>query len=829
MRSASRCGSGLARAALGALFAGFAPWAHAQVRIETEDHAERRQEYLMAPREYPFLRVPPGALMRAHLDVENRFGLLARANMAASQVGLASAWRSIGPTTINGGAAAGRVTAIAVHPTQNNIVYAGGAQGGIWKSTDGGDSWAAISDGQCSLAVGSITIDPVNPSIIYVGTGEQNNSGDSYYGCGILRSTDGGSTWTQFGGSIFVTTTGGGRIGHIVIDKSTAGSTTATTLLASSSLGLYRSTNSGQTWSQVLTGGNVSGLAVDPGNSGVWYAAIGNYGTASSQNGVYKSTNGGVSWTQLTLGITTTVGRIELAIAPSNGNVLYAAIEDRTPQASTSQQLLGIWRSSDAGVTWSKATATNASCAAQCWYDLAIAVDRTNAARVYMSGFSFYRSEDSANTFGNFGTSIHVDHHAITFDPIDPNAVFVGTDGGVYRTPNKGLNWVNLNNGLAIAQFYNGISLHPSDTLTVIGGTQDNGTLQYSGAPSWSSIIGGDGGFTAINQKSPNFMFGELEWLPAPNQGGNGPRRADAPGAFFRNKNTGIDVTDRAQFIPPYVMDPTNPLTLYFGTYRIFRTIDNGETWAAMSPDLSKTGTGTVTAIGVSATDPKVLYAGMNDGNVKVTRDSGATWTTINAGLPNRVITQIIVDEVDPATAYLTNSGFGMPHVWRTTDGGTTWSNISGDLPNVPVSTLVLIPRSKDLYIGTDVGVFRSTNGGAAWVPFMEGFPNVAVFGLAFNDRTRKLVAATHGRGMFQYSLPALVLRGDVDGDGKITAADAQLVLMATVGLSLPAGVFAFPSGDANCDGVTNALDAQIILSFLVGQNTSQFCINTIR
>src|SRR6185369_1852458 len=152
----------------------------------------------------------------------------------------------------------------------------------------------------------------------------------------------------------------------------------------------------------------------------------------------------------------------------------------------------------------------------------------------------------------------------------------------------------------------------------------------------------------------------------------------------------------------------------------------------------------------------------------------------------------------------LTTSGFGLPHVWKTLDGGTTWTTISGTLPNVPVNALALIPRSKDLYIGTDLGVFRSIDGGTNWVPFMEGFPNVAVFSLVFNDRTRKLVAATHGRGMFQYSLPALVLRGDVDGDGKVTAADAQLVLMAAVGLPLPPGVFAFPNGDVNCDGITN-------------------------
>jgi len=822
MPSASRCASLLVVVGL------FASSAGAQVRTEAPDHALRRLEYLMQPREYPFDRVPAGALMRARLDVETRFGLRARSSMAATEMGLATAWRSIGPTTISNGVAAGRVTAVAVNPVDPLVIYAGGAQGGVWKTTDAGLSWTPLTDNQCSLAVGSIDIDPVNPSIVYVGTGEQNNSGDSYYGCGVLRSTDGGATWTQLGANLFVTSTGGARIGHIVIDRATAGSASTTTLLASTSFGLYRSTNSGQTWTQVLTSSNVSSLVANQTDPRIWYAAIGSYAADASQNTVFKSTDGGVSWTPLNLGIGTTVGRIELAIAPSDANVLYAAVEDRTKGASTATQLLGIWRSTDAGATWTKTTATGASCASQCWYDLSIAVDRTNPARVYMGGFSFYRSDDSANTFTNIGTQIHVDHHAIAFGS-DPNVVLVGTDGGVYRTANGGGSWTSLNSNLAITQFYHGVSLHPSDTLTVVGGTQDNGTLQYSGAPSWDAIIGADGGFTAINPQNPAFMFGEIEWLGGSNAVVNGPRRRDPVTGTYRLKNAGIDLTDRALFIPPYVMDQSNPFTLYFGTYRVYRTTDNAETWTPISPDLSKTGSGRISAIGWAPTDARTLYVGLSDGNVQVTRDSGVTWNPITAGLPNRAITEIVVDESDPATAYLTNSGFGTPHVWRTSDGGLTWTNISGDLPNVPVNALVLVPRTKELYIGTDLGVFRSTNGGASWVPFVEGFPNVAVFALAFNDRTRKLVAATHGRGMFQYSLPALVLRGDVDGDGKITAADAQLVLMATVGLPVPAGAFAFPNGDVNCDGVTTALDAQIILSFLVGQPTNQFCVNTIK
>jgi hypothetical protein len=764
--------------------------------------------------------------MIARRNLEARFGLQARSSMVSSQLGLATGWRSIGPTTINNGAAAGRVTAVAVDPMQSDIVYAGGAQGGVWRSLDAGGTWTALGDNQCSLAIGSLVIDPINPRIVYAGTGEQNNSADSYYGCGVLRSTNGGDTWTQLGAEVFVSATGGARIGHMLIDRSTAGSPTNTTLLASTSFGLYRSANSGTTWTRPLTG-NVSGLASDPSNPRIYYAAVGNYGASAAQNGIFKSTDGGVTWTQLPVAFGTTVGRIELAVAKSNSNVLYATVEDRTTGGSTREQLLGIWRSTDAGATWTKTAATGANCASQCWYNMFVEVDPTNEARVYFGGLSFYRSEDSAKTFTNVGAAIHVDQHALAFDPADPNVIYVGNDGGVYRSTNRGSGWLSRNSNLAITQFYHGVSLHPTDTNTVLGGTQDNGTLQFRGDPSWSQVLGADGGFTAINPLDPSNMFAEIQWTPT-GGGGGGPRRRSLGGGY-QLKTAGIDLTDRGQFIPPLVMDLPRPTTLYFGTFRLYRTTDNAESWTPISPDLSRSGAGTITAIGLAPSDPRTVYVGLNDGNVQVTRDSGVTWTPVIAGLPTRAITEIIVDAEDAATAYLTNSGFGTPHVWRTTDAGTTWTNISGDLPNVPVNALVVIPGSRELFLGTDLGMFRSTNGGQTWLPFQTGFPNAAVFSLTFNDRSRQIVAATHGRGMFRYELPPPMLRGDVDLDGKVTAADAQIVLMAAVGLPLPSGAFAFPNGDANCDGLTSVLDAQIILSFVVGQPTSQFCVNTVK
>ncbi|HEY9228311.1 MAG TPA: hypothetical protein VIP11_16765, partial [Gemmatimonadaceae bacterium] len=397
MHVLSRFGRPTARVALAAIIAvAAATTLGAQREEEGPEHATRRQEYLEQPRRFPFLRIPPGALFRARLDVEARFGLAARASIRATQLGLATGWRSLGPTTINNGQAAGRVSALAIHPTTPGIVYAGGAQGGVWRSDNNGQSWTPLGDKQCSLAIGSVAIDPINPSIVYAGTGEQHNSADSYYGCGVLRSTDAGDTWTQLGADAFVSPTGGGaQIGHMVVDKASAGTVNATQLVASTSLGLYRSTNSGVSWTRVMAG-RWSGLVVHPTNPRIYYAALGNYGATATDNGVYKSVDGGATWTKLSITFSGTPGRIELAIATSDPNVLYATVEDRTAGALTSTQLLGIWRTSDAGVTWSKATANGASCASQCWYDMYVAVDPTNAARVYFGGLSFYRSEDSA-------------------------------------------------------------------------------------------------------------------------------------------------------------------------------------------------------------------------------------------------------------------------------------------------------------------------------------------------------------------------------------------------------------------------------------------------
>ena len=697
------------------------------------DNPRRRWEYFYNQRAYPFDRIPPGALQRARAQLRNRLFLQAVPPPIAG-----TQWNSIGPEGIPINIRSiGRLTAIAVHPTNSNIIYIGGAQGGVWKTTDGGAFWTPMTDGECSLAMGDLAIDPINPEIVYAGTGEQHFSGDSYYGCGLLRSTDGGASWTHLGASVFQTDSGGARISRVVIDPSTAGATATTTVLVASTFGLFRSVDGGTNWTEILSG-TVTDLVVDPSDSGIWYAAV--WG-----GGVFKSTDSTATWTQLTDGFPSSqVGRINLAIAPSSPATLYAAIHN-----SQTSELLGIWKTVDGGSNWAQLSASNASCRTQCWYDLAIAVHPTNPDLVYFGGVSLYASFDGGTSFINIRGLIHVDQHAIVFDPQDPDVVFIGNDGGIFRSTDGGITWASLNTNLARTQFYAGISLHPTDALIAMGGTQDNGTLQYSGSPGWLHVLGGDGGYTAIDFTDPSIRYAETQW--STNSTFSGPRRSDGGG--FVSKNNGIDVSDQALFIPPLVMDPANPHTLYFGTFRLYRTTDRAETWTPISDNLSR-GNGRISAIAPAFADAAVVYVGTSDGAIQITTDGGTTWNSIEGALPRRFVTDVAVDPLDWRTAYVTFSGFNSGHVFRTTDAGATWQNATSNLPDLPVNAIVLDPAARETAIvGTDLGVFMTGDSGTTWTVLSNGFPSVAVFDIAYNPATGVLLAATHGRGMFSLTL----------------------------------------------------------------------------
>jgi photosystem II stability/assembly factor-like uncharacterized protein len=799
---------------------------------QVPDQPMLRWQYFYEQRAYPFNEVPSGALRRGWLQMRDRWPALLAGDATASILAATRNWLPIGPAPIAGGYS-GRISTIAVHPSDSDILYLGGAQGGVWKSIDGGASWAPLTDRECSLAMGSIAIDPVNPQIVYAGTGEMHFSADSYYGCGVLRSVDGGATWTQYGGEIFDTNIGGARISKLIVDPPTAGSVSTTTVYAATTVGVYVSRDSGITWSRLLDG-VATDLVMHPADPRILHAAIGlPGGTGAANNGVYRSDDGGATWTHQTTGFPgTNVGRIALAIAPSAPSVLYAAVQDQLSGGGGSDgRLLGIYKTTNGGSTWSRTTAAGADCASQCWYNLTIATDPRDPEIVYFGGVLLYRSDNGGAQFNNILRDIHVDQHAITFDPRNPDRLYVGNDGGIYRSTNGGVSWVSLNTNLALTQFYAGISLHPTDPGIALGGTQDNGTLEYGGVDTWSIVLGGDGGYTAIDYQNPLYNWAETQWSAG--SGFSGPRLRVGPGQFGARKVNGIDLNDRAQFIPPLVMDPTTPTTLYFGTFRVYRTTDRGDFWQTISPDLSRGANGRITSIAPSRSDPATIWVGTNDGAVQVTRDGGATWNLRIDGLPNRVVTDIAVDATDPATAVITLSGFGTGHVFRTTNAGVSWTDISTNLPDVPVNAALTNPSlGSDIFIGTDLGVFQTTDGTTTWTPIVDGLPNSAVFDLAYNAQTGFVVAATHGRGMFSFR-PQVIARLIVAPDSIRFNALADSIRLAvtafdTLGTQLPDPQVAWRSLDAtiatvDADGLVRSIangETAVIASYAGAADT---------
>lgn len=709
--------------------------------------AAQENEQIRARMEYARMRLysGPGADL-AVLQQNARGELLALGFDGAAPFSLLNArWQPIGPTRVDDGAGefAGRVSAIAIHPTDPGILYIGGAQGGVWKTENGGASWTPLTDEECSLAMGSIAIDPVEPDIVYAGTGEQHFSGDSYYGCGVLRSLDGGQTWEQLGGDIFVRRTsftgrngmgaGGARISKVLVDPATAGSANATTVLAASSFGLFRSTSSGLDWTRVLEG-IATDLVAHPHDPSVLFAGI--YG-----EGIHRSSDGGVSWTRLSIGFPSEPGRIILAIAPSSPDVVYAGVVHGLEAALRGNDMW-IYRTEDGGENWEQRVAEDASCWSQCWYDFAMAVHPLDADRVFLGTVVLYESSDGGMIFEQIHPdNVWVDQHHLLFDTLSgPNVLYVANDGGVFRSDNAGADWVHLNSNLAVSQFYRGIGLHPSDPSVALGGTQDQGTLRSSGGTTiWTRVVPGDGGYTAFDFEDPGVWYAETQWIAGRI---GGPRRN---GVLSRR---GIDRNERGLFIPPLVMDPVDSRRLYFGTQSIYRTDDAAREWV---PIYTHPLDSVITAIAPSPADPRTVYAAIRRGAVVATHDGGETWLESGQGLPDRFLGDLAAHPDDPDQAYVVAGGFLSGHVFQTTDGGRSWQDRTGDLPDHPVNAVIYDPADPNaVYVGTDFGVFHSPGGGDTWNRLQDGLPVSAVYALAAQPGTGRLVAATHGRGMFE-------------------------------------------------------------------------------
>jgi hypothetical protein len=858
-------------------------------RESERDDVRGREEWFYRQRRYPLAAIPGGARLKALARKEemrraqrelaiSAAGRNARVFIAPRMLASTTTWTPIGPAPTvssdsNVGLVSGRVTGLAVDPTNSSIVYAGGAQGGVWKSTDAGAHWKPTFDAENTLAVGSIAIDPSSCApgpctTLYVGTGEQNFSGDSYYGAGIYKSTDGGATWTQIPGETitnpqagapnsflppapgaFNQLVGGVHIGAIVVHPAAPTRIFAAVQIfenvgGGASSGLYCSDDSGATWTQVISGAIGTDVAIHPAGT-VGYAALGsNNGDTDNrdtigQNGVYKSTNvnapcASQTWTPVSkapVPTGTAAGMIRLGLAPSDAaaKTLYAAVANpisTTPPFNTT--LAGVFRTVDGGTTWTNVTPPHDFCMNQCDYDLVLKVHPTDPNTVFAGGSGVFnggmpyfllRTNNGLSASPTWtqiaqdssGTLLHVDQHAIAFGFSAPNAVssiFVGTDGGVWSSPlpapSSPITWTDLNQTLQLSQFYPGISIDPTTANLGYGGTQDNGTQKYAAAQQWAEQAPcGDGGYTAIDASTPSTVYAACQNIHI--------RKSLDSGAdnFSTVADSGINQSDRVEFIAPLVIDPVSTSRLYFGTFRVWQTLDGAMSWTAISPDLTAgpANAPDLTSLSVSSLNSDVVYAGTFDSKVWRTTNAsaggGATWTELDGGtLPPRAITEVVADPHNQDTVFVTVSGFSgfqinppatdtQGHVFRCSATQSTCTDISGTgagaLPNVPVNAIVVDPIdaiSDTLYIGTDVGVFASTDGGTTWQPdypgMPNGLPNVAVLSLTLQPTARILRAGTHGRGAWDLQLnnvAPLRLASLAPASASVTATNLTLTL----------------------------------------------------
>ncbi|HET7106827.1 MAG TPA: Ig-like domain repeat protein [Candidatus Acidoferrum sp.] len=816
--------------------------------VNGQDDITKRAEWFYKQRSSVNGRLPAGARQKAFEHVQQMMvaeGKLKQrvdgtyAEVMPESGTSTTTWTSIGPSPTLGssfGPVTGRITTIAVDPTDStgNTVLIGGAQGGIWRTTDGGTTWTAQGDQNASLAMGSIAFAPSQPATVYAGTGEQASIGfDVYYGAGVLISSDSGRTWRQtctvasatcpfIGPYNDITpfgffTLGGTRISYVSVNPSHPNMVLVaaqTQFVQGTTEGVYCSDNSGATWSNILP--DEMSTFVGFASSSVAYAALGNpFGSANGTpngNGIYKATSIGttcstIHFTRLvstSLPLQSTMGRIDLGIAPSDGNTVYASIADGTNGSATN---LGVYVTTDGGTNWATTQAPDV-CRQQCWYDNVVKVDPNNKQIVFFAGgavttggapFWVVRTKTGGTSWSSAIPNVappnagvpHVDSHAIAFVKLPTGKVraYLGNDGGIWRTDDAeatSVTWTNLNgSALTLSQFYPAISIHPSSPSIAVGGTQDNGTQSYGGAATWANLnICGDGTGTAIDAMVPSTVYIAC----------NGPNVL----ASYQNGQTGtfslavngINGSDYSNFVPPLVVDPEQPGVVYLGTTTVYQSVDSGNNWTTIQAGLGNGGSQTaITALAVAPTNSKSLYAGMSTGQIFVTSDvtsgNGMQAVPGQGSLPPRTVSAIAGDPADATgqTAYAAFSGFSfvvntsgffvndpIGHIFKTTDRGATWVDVScsvancmtpagTDLPNIPVNDVVVDPDVPGtIYAATDLGVFVGTCTGTpcgtwTWSTLGAGLPRVAVLSLKLHEASRTLRAATHGRGVWDIVL----------------------------------------------------------------------------
>ena len=633
-------------------------------------------------------------------------------------------WEHLGPFGFISAYGIGRVNVVAFDPHDTNVLWLGAPAGGLWKSTDMGESWTSYSNDYRMMGISDIAIDPDNSDIIYVATGDR-DAGDTYT-YGIMKSVDGGQTWTKLN-LINVN-----KITRVLINPENT-----QTLVVATSIGIFKSVDGGDSWTQTLSGKYIKHLEYKPGDFNFIYATNYSYGNANSK--FFRSVDAGDSFETIEIdSLSSEVNRIAIAVTPAAPDKVYL-LAGINYDGWDANDFEGLYISDDSGLTFSKAKVNSPpNMGSQSWYDWTFGVSPDNPKEIFAGGVNAYRSTNKGKTWkrmGSWSNPVHVDHHFLGFQP-GTNNLFVGSDGGVYFSSDKGVNFQPLNEYLSITQYYKmGSAMNTPDLI--IGGSQDNGThiLDVTG---WSRVMGGDGMDCLIDYSNSNIVFASYQFgylRKSTNRGAN----------FYDILNSDFTNEDGA-WVTPIVMDPVEPNIMYAGFENVWKSLDKGDNWEKVSSSLNEGET--IRGIAVAPSNNNYVYVYYLNKIFKSV-DKGANWTEINKPNGNTIREIAISPRNENKLWAVVNND-----VFKSEDGGNSWTKIDGTLPEVPMTSVVVQDNDiESVYLGSYIGVFYTDSTMSDWIPFNDGMPPVRIGELEVDRQFGKLRAATFGRGIWQTDL----------------------------------------------------------------------------